>query len=266
MNNKRLNWSYGDDYFTKKSSVFEKVFKDSPSKKTPEVEKNVSGKTEYGLFEYNSEDYETIRNNLLLIKEDESDVPQIIAITCCTSGEGATTIAINLAITFAKYAEGPILFVDANFPKPSAHKVFGVDIIPGLGNILVNGYESSAVINSSPVPNLYFLTTGYADTNPNALYETQMFADLLAQWRLDYKFVIFDTPPMQCDMKQCDMNFPIQLASLVDGNILVIEAEAVRREVATRVKERLIQAEAEILGVVLNKRKYYIPKWLYKTL
>ena len=266
MKSKRLNWSYSDDYFTKKSSVFEKVFQDSPSPQKTGEKPEIPVKVEYELFDYDTEDFETLRNNILLTKIEPYGIPQLIAVTCSNTGEGVTTVAANLAITMAKHADGPVLYVDTNFPNPLAHKVFGVDFMPGLGNIFVDGLESSSAIQNSPVTNLHILTTGDIKTNPNAYYETQMFYDLLKQWRLDYKFVIFDTPPMQCDMKQCDMNFPIHLASLIDGTIIVIEAEAVRREVAIRVIERLNQADANILGAVLNKRKYYIPTWLYKTL
>ncbi len=265
MDSKRLNWTYGDDYFSKKSNVFEKVFQESPPK-LPDQGDELSNLVNTELLDYDTEDYETLRNNLVYTVDGSTEIPRVISITCCNFGEGATTVATNLAITFAKHADGSVLFVDANFPNPSAHSIFGVNQSPGLGEILLDGLEYTAAIQPSIINNLFVLTTGNKNVNPNPQFDSPLFTDLLQQWRLEYKFIIFDTPPMQCDMKQCDMNFPIHLASLVDGNILVIETEGVRWEVAVRVKERLLQSNAKILGVVLNKRKYYIPKWLYKTL
>ena len=55
----------------------------------------------------------------------------------------------------------------------------------------------------------------------------------------------------------------IRIASKTDGVILVVEAERVKREVVMRIKSKLDKFGANIFGVVLNKRKYYIPKWLY---
>ena len=39
-----------------------------------------------------------------------------------------------------------------------------------------------------------------------------------------------------------------------------------RYEVASRAVQRLLQAHASVLGVVLNKRPQHIPEWLYKRI
>jgi Mrp family chromosome partitioning ATPase len=54
------------------------------------------------------------------------------------------------------------------------------------------------------------------------------------------------------------------IVSMVDGVVLVVEAEKTRWPVALSVKEKIEQSGGRILGVVFNKRKYYIPKWLYR--
>jgi len=45
-----------------------------------------------------------------------------------------------------------------------------------------------------------------------------------------------------------------------------VEAERSRWEVVQRTKELLVKSNANVLGVVINKRRFYIPKWLYRTL
>jgi Mrp family chromosome partitioning ATPase len=52
----------------------------------------------------------------------------------------------------------------------------------------------------------------------------------------------------------------------VDGVILVITYDKTRRQVAVRAKKDLEDAGANILGVVINRRKYYIPDWIYRRL
>lgn len=56
------------------------------------------------------------------------------------------------------------------------------------------------------------------------------------------------------------------LSRNVDGVILVLEAEKTRRRVAENIKKKIQSNGGLILGVVLNKRRYYIPKALYKLL
>jgi len=51
-----------------------------------------------------------------------------------------------------------------------------------------------------------------------------------------------------------------------DGVILVVEAERLRREVVQRSMAILEDTGANVLGVVLNKRKYPIPGMFYKYL
>ena len=56
------------------------------------------------------------------------------------------------------------------------------------------------------------------------------------------------------------------LARLADEVILVVEAERERMEVIKSTQEILAEAKANLTGIILNKRNFYIPKWLYKTL
>lgn len=48
--------------------------------------------------------------------------------------------------------------------------------------------------------------------------------------------------------------------------VFVVRAEDTRWEVAQAAVQRLTQAGAKVVGSVFNRRKYYMPKWLYKNL
>jgi Mrp family chromosome partitioning ATPase len=52
----------------------------------------------------------------------------------------------------------------------------------------------------------------------------------------------------------------------VDGVVLVVEAEKTRWPVAENVRDKIKGSGGNILGIVLNKRRYYIPEWVYKKL
>ena len=56
------------------------------------------------------------------------------------------------------------------------------------------------------------------------------------------------------------------MAGLLAGVVLVIEAEQTRFESAQRATRSLQQAQANLLGVILNKRPQHIPEWLYERL
>ena len=76
----------------------------------------------------------------------------------------------------------------------------------------------------------------------------------LADW------VLFDAPPVMT------FNDARVLAPIVDGVIMVIEAEKTRWEVVNSARQRMEQGTGKILGAVLNKRKMHLPDWAYNML
>jgi Mrp family chromosome partitioning ATPase len=72
--------------------------------------------------------------------------------------------------------------------------------------------------------------------------------------------VILDCPPV------IDSGGSLVLPTKADATVLVLEAERTRREVVQRAKTSILNSGARILGVVLNKKRYHIPKVLYKYL
>lgn len=58
----------------------------------------------------------------------------------------------------------------------------------------------------------------------------------------------------------------IGLVRIADASLFVIEADRTRVPVALKAVELLKTAGAQVTGIILNKRIYYIPKWLYQHL
>jgi Mrp family chromosome partitioning ATPase len=75
-----------------------------------------------------------------------------------------------------------------------------------------------------------------------------------------FDFIVLDGPPVfRCSETRL-------LASKVDATILVIRSGKTRKQIAYRAIQELETAGGKVLGTVLNRRKYYIPDWLYKWL
>lgn len=74
------------------------------------------------------------------------------------------------------------------------------------------------------------------------------------------ELVVADTPPLQVSP------LSLAMAPTVDGVILLVEAERTRAEVARAARDMLLACGANILGVVLNKRRFHIPRRLYDRL
>ena len=91
----------------------------------------------------------------------------------------------------------------------------------------------------------------------SALYSPRMH-ELLQHLRRHYNLVVIDAPAATVSSDS------FALARHVDGVILIAEADYTRWPVVQHLKDRLIKSGGTILGVVLNKRRYYIPSFLYK--
>jgi Mrp family chromosome partitioning ATPase len=58
----------------------------------------------------------------------------------------------------------------------------------------------------------------------------------------------------------------ILLAPLVDGIVLVVEADRTHREQLLYVERSIELANGKIMGHVLNKRSYVVPDWLCRKM
>ena len=56
----------------------------------------------------------------------------------------------------------------------------------------------------------------------------------------------------------------ITISAIVDGVVLVVEAENTRWQVVDNLKHNIMKNKGNILGIVFNKRRFYIPDFIYR--
>ena len=78
--------------------------------------------------------------------------------------------------------------------------------------------------------------------------------------KLKFDYILVDSPPINSSSEA------LSIASKVDSTILVLEAESTRWQLAANAKKKIEQAGGNILGVILNKQRHYIPKFIYDRL
>ncbi|MDO8724385.1 MAG: GNVR domain-containing protein [Syntrophales bacterium] len=84
-----------------------------------------------------AEGYRALRTNINFVKL-ENEIKTIV-FTSSSPREGKTTISINLAIAMAQ-ASNKVLLVDGDFRRPVISKVFGIQNIPGLTDVILGNY------------------------------------------------------------------------------------------------------------------------------
>ena len=185
------------------------------------------------------------------------DTPYTLAVTSCNRGEGVSTVATGLAYMIALYEGENVLLVDANLHNPDEDKVIGINRPPGL-------YEMS-VRSRLPKPANddvdQSFSVGDMDEHRSKIEGMEKIDKLLPSVeKLNYKLIVMDLPSIS------EGASAVRSAGLADGIILIIESERVRREVVIHAKEQLEKSGTSIIGVVLNKRRFYIPRWVYKKI
>ena len=101
-------------------------------------------------------------------------------------------------------------------------------------------------------------TKTLSKSTPRANY--QSCREQIVAQRALHHFTLLDCPALSASSDV------LRIASLVDGIILVLEAERTRKEQIREAERQLVASGGRVLGHILNKRKYQLPKWLYDRL
>lgn len=193
-----------------------------------------------------AEQYRTIRTNIEFMAVDHEI--QVILVTSATQGEGKSTTASNLAVSYAQQGR-KVLIVDTDMRRPTVHYTFKVANGLGLSSLLTRQAEKEKAILPTKVDNLSILTAGPIPPNPAELLSSRAMEHLVSQLRADFDVIIFDAPPL---LQVADSRIT---SKLTDGVVLVVGCTTSDRQRVLKAKEQLDLAEAKILGVVLNRRE-----------
>jgi capsular exopolysaccharide synthesis family protein len=193
-----------------------------------------------------SEAYRFLRTNIDFSSVDETI--QVIMVTSAGPGEGKSTVAENLAVSYA-HNECRVLLIDADMRKPTSHRTFQMSNSIGLSSVLSHKSSSEDVIQATDIPNLYVMTAGVIPPNPAEMLNSNSMTKLMELLREQFDMILIDTPPV---LTVTDAQL---LASKSDGVLLVINAGKVKKETALKAKESLLRVNARMLGVVLNNVK-----------
>lgn len=174
-------------------------------------------------------------------------------VTSANRGEGKSTICSHLALTVARFKGKKSLIVDADLRRPRLHHVFNVPRGPGLLECLQGKIDPLESVKDTPVDNLKVIPAGAQVDSPAHLFEGNILSEIFKKIRFYFDVVIVDSAPVIA------VSDPMLIASEVDGVILVILAGKTPRNVTMRARDILLNANANLLGVVVNNLSEVLP-------
>ncbi len=191
-----------------------------------------------------SEGIRTARTGILLSSIDEPH--RAIVVTSSVPGEGKTTFATNLALSFSQTRR--TVLVDADMRRPSIGKLFGREPnAPGLSTLVSGNTPPTECVFKSEGTELHVIASGTIPPNPLELLLSKRFEDTLHKLQEMFEMVIIDSPPVQL------VSDALVISRHCSGLVYMVKADDTPFQIARNGVKRVRRAQANIIGVALNK-------------
>lgn len=205
------------------------------------------------------------RRSLLTLKNSiDSELKQkssrIVMFTSAVEGEGKTMIVSSLARILALGESDRVLLVDCAVNKPDLPQLFGIKGKRGLLDYLAGEASMNRIVNSMAGGKLDIIVLGSTKGIDIAqpLLESDRMDFFFKEASEAYDYILLDTSAILEAPET-----PI-IGSFADGIVLVIHTGRTKREVIKRAMMNVEKLDGKFLGSVLNRKRYYIPEFIYR--
>jgi capsular exopolysaccharide synthesis family protein len=176
---------------------------------------------------------------------DSSRPYNTVMITSALGQEGKTTVASQLAVSFARAGRRTLL-IDADFRSPQQHTVVGMPFQRGLCDLLRSDASLDDVVQPTPAEGLWLMCAGHRDANTDQALSSSIMSTILSELRSQFDMVIIDTGPV--------LTCPdaMLIGQNVDTAVLSIRRDSSRIPKVNEACNRLRSVGVHIAGAVLN--------------
>ena len=194
-----------------------------------------------------------LRANLRFLNTDKE--LRSVVVTSAASGDGKTTVALNLAMADASVGRN-VLLIEADMRRPSIAKRLGLAGAGGLATYLARPEAKLAdVIQRVPVTQgangsarlaMDVVVSGAIPGNPSELINSERMRRLIGEAERKYDLVVIDTSPVGIVADAIPLMSEASAVIVVSrvGRITSVEANALR--------DQLERIDAPAFGLVAN--------------
>lgn len=199
------------------------------------------------------EAYKALRTNVAFsLPGSES---KCIGVTSAIRGDGKSTNAINLAISFAQTGKRVIL-IDCDMRLPTVASKIGIKGQTGLSNLLIGESQVGTVIQRVDELGIDVLPAGTIPPDATRLLESKQMEVFLKELKGFYDYVIVDLPPVTAVADAAI------LAKYMDGFLLVVRHGQTEFRAINEALTQLRFVNAKVLGFIyhgasVGDKKYY---------
>jgi Mrp family chromosome partitioning ATPase len=193
-------------------------------------------------------------NRLVHMLRHERNTGTIAQLIAGATGEGTSSMARDLALAAARVAGVRVLLLDLT--------------PPGNGQLAALRKEFDIAISATkpligPPAEVLVHQMDFGDLHVSEVFRSP--AAGVSGWVGQFPALRTSFDLVLIDSQSTDESYDgIMLAPDVDTNLLVVEAEKTRSIVAQRLRDSIADVGGSIGGVVLNKRRFHVPEFIYR--
>ena len=181
-----------------------------------------------------------------------------IYISSCFRGEGKSTAAKRFAFGLSQQSQNKVLLIDTcKGAFPTLSKTLELEEELGFMDVIFSGTQPEEVIRETKYSRLHFIPFGTITNQKITLNQKGMIGKTLGKLLNSYDYVIIDGNSI---LGSSDVSL---IADSFDAIAIVVKCEKTKWEVLQMAANKIETSGGNLLGVILNARKYYIPRFLY---
>jgi succinoglycan biosynthesis transport protein ExoP len=186
----------------------------------------------------------TIRTSVALSAIDQPH--QSLVVTSTVSGEGKSTVAVNLALALGQL--GTVLLIDADMRRPALAKLLGQDSkMPGLTELVAGTARVTECIRTI-AGDIHVLCAGSTiPPDPLKILSSERFSTMITAAAATYDTVLIDSAPVEL------VSDARVLATQASGVVYVIKADDTPHQAVRQGLSTLNESGTTLLGAVLNQ-------------
>jgi capsular exopolysaccharide synthesis family protein len=199
--------------------------------------------------------FKSVAEHAVLLMKDKS--LKTLVLTSLYKREGVSILSLNMAKYISSVMGYRVLVIDANQKHKPAPLKKGAQPVSGLYEILEEKADFLQCIQKKD-ERFSFLPAGRSTLSSTILLGSQRMADILAQAKEKYELILIDTSNLNVSKDA------LELSNTADAVVLVLAEGRARFHAVKSTLEHFKGRRAAVLGIILNKRKFPIPGFMYE--
>ena len=192
-----------------------------------------------------AEEFHRLTTNVSFVTPNELNQSNVLIVTSSNPREGKTTVAVNLAASFAEKGKS-VLLIDGDVRHPSVANALDLNNGIGLVSLLAGDVSAKDAIQTYWKPYLHILPSEDQNTTSGIVLGSDAMKDLIDQASKRYDVVIVDTAPMTV------ANDAVVFAKQGGVLIMVVGQGVAQKKSLLDVTKELKMSRTEARGIVFN--------------